>query len=136
MNKFLKSQILIAIANGKVISTSRLGSTSYVVYNTKGERLLSVNNDWDYGAHNLIINNEVVLFADKNGTGKDKPIDTIINEIVEICDACEKRYREQRAEQEKQKEQLKQLEKAKITMTRKEAELVNFLNGLKKRYTI
>ncbi|MDW2958842.1 MAG: hypothetical protein R8M37_03485 [Alphaproteobacteria bacterium] len=132
MNEFLKAQVLNAIANGVVVSTSRLGSASYVVYNTKGERLLSVNNDWDYGAYNLIINGNVVLFADANVADKKKPIDTIVNEIAEICNACSKRWHQQK----EQEAQMKKLEIAKQAMTKTEAELANFLNGVKRQHTI
>lgn len=132
MNEFLKAQVLNAIANGVVVSTSRLGSASYVVYNTKGERLLSVNNDWDYGAYNLIINGNVVLFADINSPTRSKPTDALIKEIAEICNACAKRYREQKEHETR----MKKLEAAKQTMTAKEAELANFLNGVKEQKTI
>lgn len=131
MNEFLKQQILNVIANGHIISTSRLGARSYVVYQN-GKRLMSVNNDWDYGAHNLIINDQVVLLADKNSADRRRPINAIINEIIDICNACEKRYREQLNEQEN----AKKLEAAKRTMSAKEAELSNFLNSAKKQYTI
>lgn len=132
MNEFFKQQILNTIANSRVVNTSRLDGASYIVYNTKGERLLSVNNDWDYGTYSLIINDQVVLFADKNSTNKNKPINAIINEITQICDACLKRWHEQ----EKQRIQMKKLEAAKQAMTAKEAELANFLNGKKNQYTI
>ena len=132
MNEFLKQQILNTIANNRVVNTSRLDGASYIVYNTKGERLLSVNNEWDYDTYSLIINNQVVLFADKNSTDKNKPINAIINEITQFCDACLKRWNEQ----EKQRIQMKKLEIAKRAMTKTEAELVNFLNGVKRQHTI
>ncbi len=130
MNKFLKSQILAAIAHGYVVNTSRLGSEAFVVHNANGEKLLSVNNDWDYGAYSLYINDKAVLFADKNQGSQF--LDIIIKEVVEISEACRKRWYEQK----KLAEQSKLLESAKQAMTKQEAEIVSFLNGVKTQHTI
>lgn len=119
MNKQLKQDILTAIANNTVISTSRLGARSYIVKNQLGIQIISVNSDYDYGAYSLYVGNNQVFNVDKNGKDRNYPTDAIVREIDEVCDACAARIRVQ-----------EQLKEARLKMSDAERAMSEFLRGV------
>lgn len=119
MNKQLKQDILTAIANNTVISTSRLGARSYIVKDQLDRQIISVNYDYDYGAYSLYVGNTQVFNVDKNGKDRNYPTDAIVREIGEVCDACAARIRVQ-----------EQLNEARLKMSDAERAMSEFLRGV------
>ena len=95
MNPQFKRNILNAIATNKVVRTSRLGCSSYIVYTPQNQKLIEVVSDYDYGAYHLTIGDTIVLAADQNTNHSNMPIASVIHEINDFCTACHKRLQEQ-----------------------------------------
>ena len=111
MNKIIKMLIQENIHNNIMVHTKTNTGDKYIIFDNRGNEILSVDNGWATNHYNVIVNNKNILSV-KWDESNSKPLTDEQKDMIDILNACKEKI---------------DLQETAQTMNPKELELANFL---------